>query len=850
MKREDYAQQNTARMEKILKTSVKEGLSDAEATARLRKNGKNRLVAEGKNPVAQLFGTTVKNGSLPLFLLCLLLSAPLLKIHAALSFCFYLCFLAVFLLLCVLRRRAMRKHANKILPQVSVLRGGRVIRLSPEKLVLGDVILLRRGDILYTHAHIATDEEMTVVCERDGEERAYTKHGGDCFDDSAEPFNTLRPGDLIQDGACRAFVTGKCDTVVDFNPTKSKTAENHGQMCKVTTRIAYAISFLILALGFVRAVSTKDYAFLAESLLLSSMLIATAAPAFYSVLFDLLFLYKNRSLERKKGGFFLSASEMERVSGVDHYVLSTRSMFPTSKYVARYFETATGKRVTEKMQGTSELALLSQALRATYEKCEMTLTEEAVLRFCAKYATETPLALYGRTSDERVTLASYRNREDGKKVSLVWGDAEVLLPDVMAVSEGGRVRAAEQRWRETFADSVRSLKKAGFRCILFAETTTRNVPNGMPSRFADMKFLGVFALRRASDEQALRTLERLKDDGKKVFFVHDGDNAEWLRQEIRFFDNVPILDGRSENFKEQLGMFVRDKRAAFCIGVGLSASQKAMVVSALLSTGGRVAAAGAGVDDYRMMCSATLAIAPLQNGDGAVPPITLEAASVRAREHVTSQVETVERSTKLLGAYAVLTAALCALLLGKCMIALAGALLGNIFLSASYFAVLGLSLDLLTFCCFVMVDVGRHRFGFTGLAWENRQNLTVFVGFLTGTLITAAIALYVAMTPSRFAFTAGSFVFVSFVMMLNAGLWRFSSSGRSAAALLLPIASVLLTAAVFLLGHFTEGRFGFYFYTEMLFWALFPVIALLGTGRLFEAYLKNKYQLNVGEDNE
>ena len=69
MNREQYPQQNTARMEKILGTSSQKGLTTQEAETRLKKYGKNRLGDERKNPISAFFATLLKNATLPVAIL-------------------------------------------------------------------------------------------------------------------------------------------------------------------------------------------------------------------------------------------------------------------------------------------------------------------------------------------------------------------------------------------------------------------------------------------------------------------------------------------------------------------------------------------------------------------------------------------------------------------------------------------------------------------------------------------------------------------------------------------------------------------------------------------------------------
>ena len=431
MNREQYAQQNTARMEKILGSSATAGLSEVEAKERLRKNGSNRITKRRQHPIRLFFGKIVKNGSLPLALIAFGLAIPFLGLGVLFPAILYLAFLGMYFFFSLQRERGMSLHERALLPRARVVRDGKETFVSPEMLVVGDLISLSEGDILCTYAHITTDSEITAYCMRDGKRELYVKHGGDCFDGSAEPFNLLCPGDIIRDGNGQAFVTAQTDTTLESAPL-SDTVKNHGNMCGMATRVSFALSFLLLAIGFFRTCFTADHAFLAECALVATLLIGTSSTSFYEIFFDLLFLYKNKRSLEKNGGLFVSVADAESVAEIDSFVLSTRSMFRSARYVARYFETAGGRRVTEKMRGTAELSLLADALYAMQKKCELSMEEEAALGFCAKHVTGRGVELYAKSIGDGTTLTSYRSRGDGRSFSLVWGS--ISMPFVITIS--------------------------------------------------------------------------------------------------------------------------------------------------------------------------------------------------------------------------------------------------------------------------------------------------------------------------------------------------------------------------------------------------------------------------------
>lgn len=849
MNREEYVHQNTARMEKILGSSAQSGLTEEVIKAKTRKLKKDETIRKRAHPVTAFFRTVLHNGMLPISLAAFALTSPFLGTAAIFPGVLYFLFLCLYFFLFVRREKGMVRHENELIAEVRVIRDGRKCTVSPEKLLVGDLLLLSPGDVLYTHAHVVTDDPMMVYCRRDGAFKLYVKHGGDCFDECVEPFNTLCPGDVIKEGEGRAFVTEKA-VDISLTPSQSRITKNHGDVCALATRCAYLISVIIFGIAFFRTCVTADYVFLAKSLLLSIMLISTAGCSFYPLFFDLLFLYRNKKTSVKTGGAFLSVADMEALSEIDSYVLSTRSMFRSARYTVKYFESASGKHITDMMRPSGELSLLADSLFALRRKSRLTNEEEAVFNFCNKHMTGKRVQLCAKTAVDGCVMTSYRTTADGQNFSFVWGDAEQLIPHLVYLSENGKTRVFNGKLRDSMMDGVLRLQKTGYRFLLLAETQARITQDSTVSSLGDMKLLGFFALRRLADTRAIETLERIKSEEKKIFFVHDGESALWLKKEIRLFEDIPIIDGRKETFREELAYFVRGDDLPFCIGVHLSSVQRAQVVSALKASGRRVAAAGRTFEDHRMMRAATAAIAPSKSESEDVPLLVLDIASVRASEHVSAQVETVEKASGILGTFGTFSAALCASLLGRCVVAFLGMLFGTIYLSAEYYALLSIVFDLLALYSFLRIESGTIYYGTAGLVRENRKNFGFFAGFLSGSLLIGAFAVYVAFHRQSFAFTPGSLVFVSLLLMLNVGIWRFSSTGKVTAKLLFPLFSSLAIVFIFVAGYLTEGQIGFDFHAEILFWALIPIVLLLAVGKVFEVYFKQTIFFGLGENNE
>ena len=96
MNREQYPQQNTARMEKILGSSSQNGLTSKEAKERLKKNGKNTLGDERDGPLLAFLKAIFKNATLPIALLGFGASAFLIGAKVLVSLAFYLAFILLY----------------------------------------------------------------------------------------------------------------------------------------------------------------------------------------------------------------------------------------------------------------------------------------------------------------------------------------------------------------------------------------------------------------------------------------------------------------------------------------------------------------------------------------------------------------------------------------------------------------------------------------------------------------------------------------------------------------------------------------------------------------------------------
>lgn len=843
MRVDKYALDNTARMEKRFGSSARDGLPLDEVAKRQKVLGKNQILPRNNNLIFSFLGEIIRKGTLPLMILSLVIFLVVSPASAAFCGCLSLLYLIALFFLFSYRARERRALEKTLLPSVKVVRGGKRVTVSPEDLVPGDLLLLKAGDVLYCYAHLISEEPIEVSCSRDKRIKILQKYGGACFDTTEESHNFLAAGDRINKGEATAFVTEYADRDGEGDlPADTVSAQN--SIGRVASRVGILLVMLLLLAAFFYAKKHGDASFFYDALGVSAILLAISPVSFISLFCDVIFFAENRHLLRTDRSFLTGLRTAEKLCEVDSFVLSTRSVYRTARVNVRYFEMASGKRFLHNTPGTvSELSLVCAAVREIHGKQATGPIEKNLLSYCKKHLGRADkLCLQSPpTRKDEFSLASFVNQTTGRAFSLLTGDAEQLIESATYVSEEGRTRLLDAKTKSAMLAAVRKNKADGFLMLAYAETQVRALDNVFPSSFPDLKLLGTFVLSEVPDAKISGTLRRLEEEGKKVFLIHDGDDPSWIMREIGSLSHASVIDGGSPSFRDEIQIFTVDPDISFCIGVRLTAAQKAYLVSALKEAGHRVAVTGGRLSDHQMMSHAYVGFVPLVDGKISAPPVVRATDAIYAKENVFYQINCAKKATSLLGAFGLIASYLCASFVIRVAVAALGYFFGVSLLSAFWYACLGGLLDL-----FAVWMLSRSRTSETHhiadtLEQTKRKSGSFFFGALSGAVVTGCLAVWMAMAPERFDFGANAFLFLSLLLLLNVGLWRFARTKGQTGILKFSALSVLLAAVFFLLGLFSGGAYGAIFAPAILFWALIPttVMVAIGKGALYKSQRKN-----------
>ena len=844
-----FTQQNTAQMEKILSTSSSVGLSQEAVSARRNKFGKNLVFPEARTSFFCFLLFLLRRPTLYLVLVSLVFSFLFLEswyVPLAVGG-IYIAFLAVCYFMyryAEVNRRMLSMTASA---NVTVIREGKTLSISPEELVIGDLLALSPGDVIYAPSQVVSDEDIEVFCKREGFHETLIKHGGACFDAKDEPFNLLCVGDVVRAGNGRAFVTEISETAPKIKRGESGTERTQARLSKLALRLSASIVTVTVLVAVFLTMRSQLSSLASLALCAASCLLS---PLEWSgLLYECVFLAENRKIRSKKQALFTSMRTVEDVAETGCFLLPTRSVFQGSRFVVRAFESGGGIRIGENSNETTpELALISTALLAIHGGSSSTVYEKYLMGFCKRHKDDSMhlkmSSLLVSAENLDASIAGFRSEKDGRSFSFVGGDPEALLPYVLCISEDGRTRILDDQTRNRLLMSVKKMKRDGHRLVAYAETQTRVSGSSFPYLSRDMKLLGFFVLSELPDSRIESTLKWIDESGKKAFFFHDGEDPGWITDALPLLKNAPIIDGHAENFDEEVLAFASDKTVRFAVGIHLSSRQKSFLAHALEKYSYKTLAYGETYDDHRLMCASSVAAAPFKEKGRMSVGVVQETATLYAKEHIASSAGCVVDAKRLRRSFSVCTAYFCASLLARCVLLLFGVACGRLLLAPISFALLSTGIDLLAFFCLSHVQAKGDDAPST--EEERRSDLGFFSGALLAAVTIGALSLWMYLFPSAFRFSYASFCFVSLLLMLNVGVLRFSSARVSLWLLLFPVVSIAVSAG-FLLLNGVQGGYP-YIVAEFPFWALLPTVVMIGMGKMTELLMQRKARTSAEKD--
>lgn len=147
-----------------LNTNAACGLTVKAARSRSKKEGANILFSLQKSQDASLHRRLLTDPATWLFLIACLLNLCFLNVaRAGTAFLIFICCLPVLLLIHARDKSLQRARSRASGPMVTVVREGATIALQAQSVVRGDIVLLKKGDVVPCDCRIIEEQELRVA---------------------------------------------------------------------------------------------------------------------------------------------------------------------------------------------------------------------------------------------------------------------------------------------------------------------------------------------------------------------------------------------------------------------------------------------------------------------------------------------------------------------------------------------------------------------------------------------------------------------------------------------------------------------------------------------------------------
>lgn len=631
---------------KILKTNAAAGLTRRAARVRLRKNGENCLFelpgARSKIP------EYIKSVALDFTSLLLLVTVGIAWIFgrwesAAVLLAIWLCHLLLTSLTYVKSQQIFAAMQSYAVPEVCVLRQGRLSLADSRTLVPGDVIFLREGDMVPCDARVVSSESLTVV-EADlfGTRTPVHKTVDPIPDGYREPagqHNMVFAPATVVGGSGRAIVVATGPDTLIYQ-AKGPLPLGSGDELPLVGQIkkyCQAQSLFVLALIFV--ITVLDLLLAARGgglfeVFLRSLCLAVASMS------EMLWALGHIILARGLAGAALSAAKdgdgaivqniakIETVGAVNCFVLDSGVLYDRARpEVAALYAGKKLYQASELAEGLKEAPLLTALVKGALAVSGALYGRGGLSAGPAGTGDGEALAALARSAGLDLAAAAgefpllERCPAGGGSLfeTVLTGDAEgytafvrgepagVLARCVAFLDEECQKPLTPADSREFFGIEKR-LREQGFRVYAVARSRTEyNNLRRVGAVQSELCFLGFVAQRERQNAGADAFVTRCGQAGIRLVLMHDGSGDDL----VRLAAGCGI--GRETGFR----VWTAEKReslnsAAYdCdLYAGLDAAGKASLVEALRSQGLTVGYVGHRLSDLRPMQAADVSFTP------------------------------------------------------------------------------------------------------------------------------------------------------------------------------------------------------------------------------------------------
>ncbi len=506
-----------SRVEDVLaaQNSSAEGLSSAEAGARLEKSGPNKLAEGKKTPLIVRFLKELSDPMILVLIAAAIISAITAILEGGESFADVIIILAVVIINSVLGvfQESKAEKAIEALKEITaatskVLRDGHIRSVRSEELVPGDVILLEAGDSVPADARIIENASMKV------EEAALTGEsvpvnktadvlalGGQKDVPLGDRVNMVYMGSTVVYGRGMAVVTGTgmntemgkiADALTQSKDDATPLQIKLNQLSKILSFLVLGICAVIFAINLFRAYPEINGDVLLDTLLVAISLAVAAIPEGLAAVVTIV--------------LSIGVTNMSKRNAVIRKLTAVETLGCTQIICSDKTGTLTQNKMTvvdhvaENVEALSLAMALCSDAKFDDEKQDAIgePTECALVNDAYKAGLGEKLAKYQRIGEapfdsDRKMMSTVCKGEDGAILQFTKGAPDEILKRCTTILKGGKEQPLTEDLRAEVLAANKGLADQALRVLAGARRNWANAPEEYTPDFLeqDLCFIGL-----------------------------------------------------------------------------------------------------------------------------------------------------------------------------------------------------------------------------------------------------------------------------------------------------------------------------------------------------------------------
>lgn len=594
------------------------GLAPEEAEKRLAQNGRNVLKAEKKKSLIGVFFAQFKDLMTIILICAAFLSAVLAfvtKDKNELADTGILLFIILLNAIVGFLQQYRADSAIENLKKLSaneakVVRGGRVIRINAEELVVGDIIELEEGDRVPADCRILTSENFR--CDESaltGESKPVKKY--DCVVKKsalAERVNTAHYSTFCVKGTARCVVTA-CGMDTEMGKIAGLLRESKpvpSQLDKIIAKLGKIITITVLSVAgvlFLGGLLSRRVTFLQNVMNAVAVAVAAIPEGMGAVVTVILAMGVQRMA--KSHAVMRKLSAVQTLGGCTCICSDKTGTLTQNKMTVEEIATVFPAQGSERYTGAPVQKELLRCIRACHTVKGSAgsyvgdPTEVSLVEYADRAGFYESFRITGGTpfSSERKMMSVLT---DGNRL-YVKGGADVLLRRCKYIKTEAGEREITQTDFKHIRARIDEFSSRAMRVLGFAE--------GRGSKEEELTFLGLAAMLDPPKEGAREAVEACRRAGVRTVMI-TGDSAETA---FAIAERLGIAETRAEVITgeelDALGEEFARRAGEFSVYARVSPKHKSEIVTALQARGEVVAMTGDGVNDAPALRAADIGVA-------------------------------------------------------------------------------------------------------------------------------------------------------------------------------------------------------------------------------------------------